>query len=302
MANGYQWGSADWSTNQNAGGTGLTQEQLRAILQDPNYRDADGYAYQAVYADPGSYQGMDSYTGGGGPTSIRKYKPIANAKQGDSAKLNGTLYDEYDLSGKHIGQNTWHDLGDGIKWQQGLGAIALAALGGYGLSQMGGAAGLDAAATAGMDGAAFGDAGMMYAGADAGAAATLGGGGSLSTVAPLAGAAGAGGAAAGMGGGAAAGGGGLLGGLGAGASSLLGPAAAAIGGIAGAQGQEGQTSERKMDPRLDQYVYGQNGLIPGVHGLLQRQNPIALQTGDYMRNFGQGLLGRGVAANPFTGK
>ena len=80
---------------------------------------------------------------------------------------------------------------------------------------------------------------------------------------------------------------------------LLGAGLTAAGALAGKEGTPGQTSERKMDPRLDNYVFGQNGVVPMAAGLLSQQMPMAQQGGQQAFDFGRGLLGRGVAANPF---
>lgn len=82
-------------------------------------------------------------------------------------------------------------------------------------------------------------------------------------------------------------------------NSMLGAGLTAAGALAGSQGTPGQTSERKMDPRLDNYVFGQNGVVPMAAGLLSQQMPMAQQGGQQAFDFGRGLLGRGVAANPF---
>ena len=79
----------------------------------------------------------------------------------------------------------------------------------------------------------------------------------------------------------------------------LGAGLTAAGALAGKEGTPGQTSERKMDPRLDNYVFGQNGVVPMAAGLLSQQMPMAQQGGQQAFDFGRGLLGRGVAANPF---
>ena len=80
---------------------------------------------------------------------------------------------------------------------------------------------------------------------------------------------------------------------------LLGAGLTAAGALAGKEGTPGQTSERKMDPRLDNYVFGQNGVVLMAAGLLSQQMPMAQQGGQQAFDFGRGLLGRGVAANPF---
>lgn len=82
-------------------------------------------------------------------------------------------------------------------------------------------------------------------------------------------------------------------------NKTLGAGLTAAGALAGKEGTPGQTSERKMDPRLDNYVFGQNGVVPMAAGLLSQQIPMAQQGGQQAFDFGRGLLGRGVAANPF---
>lgn len=82
-------------------------------------------------------------------------------------------------------------------------------------------------------------------------------------------------------------------------NSMLGTGLTALTALSGSQGTEGQTTERKMDPRLDQYVYGTNGLIPSAAGLLASQMPQAQQVGQQLNTMGTGLLGRGIAPNGF---
>lgn len=105
---------------------------------------------------------------------------------------------------------------------------------------------------------------------------------------------------------------------------LLGAAMTGGSGALGAQGQQGTvTNQNRMDPRMDGYMYGDGGYIPTVHNVFQQQ--MAQQDGmnDYQRqglamqravygnpqnmagyqaiaNAGQGLLGRGVAPNPYA--
>ncbi len=101
----------------------------------------------------------------------------------------------------------------------------------------------------------------------------------------------------------------------------------ALGGLLGGGGSgEKQTTERKLDPRLDRYVYGpdsKSGLLGGAFGLLQQQagqgglndlqrqglemqrqylmSPQYSQGFNRLQNLGLGLLSAGVAGNPFTG-
>lgn len=77
----------------------------------------------------------------------------------------------------------------------------------------------------------------------------------------------------------------------------LGIGATVLGGALGSQGTPDQTQEKKMDPRMDQFVYGE--LMPKVQGLLTSQMPMAQQAGDQMRMVGSGLLGQPIAPNGF---
>jgi hypothetical protein len=85
-----------------------------------------------------------------------------------------------------------------------------------------------------------------------------------------------------------------------GASSWLGPAATALGGLAGSQGQESsQSSQRRTDPRVDPYLFG-SGANPGLLGYTQQQLASQMAPGgmagyDQMQTVGRGLLGTPVA-------
>lgn len=96
-----------------------------------------------------------------------------------------------------------------------------------------------------------------------------------------------------------------------------------VGGLLGGDEQT-QTQERKMDPRMDKYVYGANGdggLLGTAYSLMQKQmktgglNPLQQAGMEMQRQFlmspqyqqgygnmmslGQSLMGAGVAGNPF---
>lgn len=86
----------------------------------------------------------------------------------------------------------------------------------------------------------------------------------------------------------------LLSGIG---DKALGIGATVLGGALGSQGTPDRTQEKKMDPRMDQFVYGE--LMPKVQGLLNSQMPLAQQAGDQMRMVGSGLLGQPIAPNGF---
>lgn len=98
-------------------------------------------------------------------------------------------------------------------------------------------------------------------------------------------------------------------------------AAPIVGGLMGGQEQQ-QTTERKMDPRMDEFVYGNGGLLSRARDLMTRQsqnggmNPMQMAGMEAQRQFltspaymagpqammqrGAGLLGGSVAGNPFS--
>lgn len=97
------------------------------------------------------------------------------------------------------------------------------------------------------------------------------------------------------------GGGGLFGG----AAKWLGPAATLLGAAAGGQGQQNSTtSQRKTDPRVDPYLFGNNdqmGLLGMAYNQLSRdQSPDRLAQRDQMRSTGMGLLSAPIAGNGFN--
>jgi hypothetical protein len=100
-------------------------------------------------------------------------------------------------------------------------------------------------------------------------------------------------------------GGGGAAGLLSGAAQYLGPAATLLGAAAGSQGQKtSTTSERKTDPRVDPYLFGNNGQ-PGLLGmtydqLSRDQSPERLAQRDQMRGVGMGLLSAPMAGNGFN--
>ena len=245
------------------------------------------------YAPLLSQAGAQGEAGYGNAPELAGYYGFTPGKSntGDAMHLYGT-------DGQY--QNTGEFESGDSKWM----LPAMLALTGLGMTMLPGgvfAGGSGAGgAAAGMDGAAFGDAGLMYGGADAASASTLGGG-----YMGGAGGVGAGGAALGGSAGGAALGGGATTAATTAAGSLipgisdkaLGIGATVLGGLAGNEGTPGQTAERKMDSRLDQYVYGD--LLPQAKGLLGQQMPMAQQYGNQMMQMGSGLLGAGIAPNGF---
>lgn len=102
--------------------------------------------------------------------------------------------------------------------------------------------------------------------------------------------------------------------------SILGAVAGPlIGGLLGGkESKQTQSSQQTLDPRMESAVYGANGVIPSAQALYQA-NPSGLngqmisgmdnqwaqltnsaQGYNQMQNMGMGLMGGGMAANPFT--
>ena len=102
-------------------------------------------------------------------------------------------------------------------------------------------------------------------------------------------------------------------------------AGAAVGGLLGGGGSSSSSTSNKIDDRLAPYVYGKDGkggLLADVNSLYQQQaaqgglnglqragiesqrqvlaSPQYTQGYDAMRSMGLGLMGGGVAQNPFT--
>jgi hypothetical protein len=81
-----------------------------------------------------------------------------------------------------------------------------------------------------------------------------------------------------------------------GASDWMGLATTALGAYGGSQGTGGeQTTQNRMDPRMDPYVYG--SLLPNAQGLMNAQMPIAGQNSAQLTSVGRGLLNTPVNPN-----
>lgn len=98
------------------------------------------------------------------------------------------------------------------------------------------------------------------------------------------------------------------------------PIIGAVAGAASGGGTNTATSQSKTDPRLDPYIYGDQGYLKalqnkynanpsGINPLMQQAldigtanltDPQYAQTYQNMRNFGNGLLSQPLAGNPFT--
>lgn len=96
-------------------------------------------------------------------------------------------------------------------------------------------------------------------------------------------------------------------------------ASTVVGGLLGGSGNKSsQTQSNQIDPRLEPYIYGANGVLPaaadwysknktGMNSQMQQgSNNQASQLAaskpgfDQMQNLGLGLLSGGVAGNPFS--
>ena len=286
----------------------LTPEILQALASGQPYRTADGM-YFAPRLET-SYNGMDSqdtrqtgyYGGYLDPT--------------DYLKNDQRPYGVYDMQGNLTGTGAWSQGKDWFDSPLAPLLPVLMAAGAYGLGLgsggAGGAltgfqAGVPTAAEMAASNAAFANTLSPYLATgvpqmmgtlelipEAAMPGTVTGytGPTFSGLGAAAGGAGAAGGAAGAGGAGAAGS--LIPGI---SDKALGIGATVLGGALGSQGTPDQTQEKKMDPRMDQFVYGD--LMPKVQGLLTSQMPLAQQAGDQMRMVGAGLLGQPIAPNGF---
>jgi hypothetical protein len=92
----------------------------------------------------------------------------------------------------------------------------------------------------------------------------------------------------------------LLNGLG---GKALGIGASLLGGLAGAQGQQNETTTQRDIPEwLKPYVTGENGLLSQTMGQLNAsRSPARMAEWADIRNRGMGLLQKPVAGNPTAG-
>jgi hypothetical protein len=290
------------------------------------YMQLAGAPVGGTYGDSGS--GLPDYYE---PSS--QYWVVDDWENGGAKSLQGKSYNTYNNDGSLVksGIVNWagnDPLKDALK---NFALVAGAGLAAGGLAGAG-AGGAGAGSAGGAGAAAAGDAflpgalgaggsevamGSLIPGLEAYAlpAAAGAAGGAVAGDAFMPGALGAGGAPVASGGlipglesyalpAAGAGGGGFMSALQnaapSGASSWLGPAATALGGLAGSQGQESsQSSQRRTDPRVDPYLFG-SGANPGLLGYTQQQLASQMSPGgmagyDQMQSVGRGLLGTPVA-------
>jgi hypothetical protein len=104
---------------------------------------------------------------------------------------------------------------------------------------------------------------------------------------------------------------------------MIGVGAGALMGGQSGSNSATQSTQNQIDPRMVPFLYGDSGLLNGVNNLFQKQNaqgglnpmqtaglemqrqtlmnPAFTRGFDQMRSLGGGLMGQGVAGNPFTG-
>ena len=274
----------------------------------------------AYLPDEGVYFTPVNNWSGGTPT-LDRYRGNAwyPGMVKDNSELNGLPYTDFDPQGNFLETGTLSGVGTGggmfgdIIRNPALGIGTILAM-----PFLAGAAGLGAGAGAGGGAGTVGGSGAFLG--EAPWAATGGGaldfGGAAAGGVGAGGVGGAGGSGAFLGEGIASGvpawdaaatGAGLtLSGAGSGlslldgASKWLGPAATALGALAGSQGQDtSQTSVKSMDPRMDKLFY--EDLAPRVQGLLAKQMaPGAMQGFTDMQSVGRNLLNQPVAGNGFN--
>jgi hypothetical protein len=285
------------------------------------YTDAQGYNWMRDLQGGG---GMGDSSDGGTMTVEgfrRSLNPGENVGQGETTNLYYKPTGDY--SHAYFDEKGWLNPITGILAVAtlGMGAQYLAAAGAAGGAGAGGALGTaEAAGAAGMTGAGFGDAGLMYAGADAAAAGSLGGGASIGGGAALGGTAAMG---AGAGGGAttfgvvdeaagalsAAGGGAssapswLQSVMGSGAggaggamnwSSLIGPALSAASGAYGAN-QAGKAADSQLQAAREAQALQEPWRQGGMRGLNRLLEELGIGGDPNYANYGRSARDFGMA-------
>lgn len=297
----------------------LTPEQLRQLQQMGGmygdgtfYDEAAQRMYSPLYGNASMAPRNGDVDGAWTPGDPSAYWGYDKAQGTPMTEMNGKGYDIYDPTGQQTGSGTFSgydglggDLSDIAKAMAvvgtvGFGGAALMGAGGLGgagagtgLSEMGLAGEGAFGATNAMGGAgAFGPAGTAYYGAGGAGLSELG----LAGEGAFTGTNAAGGAATGSG----VGGATVLGG--AGASSLLKPALTVGSTLLGAKSgaDAGKGGGMGADPRMDEFKYGENGVMPLARNLLTQQMTPEAQAGWLeMQKRGRGLLGGPIAPNGF---
>lgn len=267
----------------------LTQEQIQQMIAGLQGTSPEQLSQMGgMYRDPTTGQGIHANYGAGGYNpATGDYSAGAPTEYMVSApgatRAASSPFDRYSTAGQYTGTGNYAPATNIEKQllKYGLALAGTAAAGGAFGKMFGGGA------------SSGGAGGFIGEGAASGIPAWDGavGGSMLSAGEGLA-ATGAsvGGAAAGATGGS---GGGLLSGLlPSGLKGVIGPAAMLAGGLLGSKPQEtSQTSTRSIDPRFENAIFGQGGLLGMVQGNLANRATSGV---------GQRLMNIPVRGNPFS--
>jgi hypothetical protein len=278
----------------------LTQEQINQMIASLQGTSPEQLAQMGgMYRDPTTGQGIQAnYAGGGYNPATGDYSAGAPTEYMVSApgatREASSPFDRYSTAGQYTGTGNYAPATDIEKQllKYGIALAGVGAAGGMFGGGLGGAASANPAAAGGFNAAVDSQLANAALGSEAIAGYTGAG-----AVTPSLG--GAGGAAAGIGGASGASGGGLLSGitnaLPSGITSLVGPAATIAGGLLGSKPQEqSQTSARSIDPRFDNAILGQGGLLGMVQNSLNAQRPKSSALSN--------ITPRGNGFNLFTGR
>jgi len=260
---------------------------LKGLGQSGTYTDpATGMLYQGTFSGQGGGEDtgyLTGYTASGGPTDVETARADTFGLDGNKTG-NISAYDPKGLMQKEDWMGVLAVLGatlGGGALAAGMGGGAAGGSGAFlGEGALSGVGGWDAAlagASPGMGGATVAGPGMAGWGADLGVGSGGVGGGMGTTLAGT-----AGGALKAVTG-----------------DKTLATLAALGGGLLGSQGKtKDETTTKTMDPRLNDAVYGPNGVVQMAQGLLAKQMAPEYQAGfDQMRNTGLGLLQQPIAGN-----
>ena len=288
------------------------------------YDAVTGKGYMPTFAPTVGGDEGSNVMSGGQQTGWRDFDAKDSMDAENKSILNGRGYTNYDMQGQAKDTGTWQGLTKGSAEKQFIEAMAVI-LGGYAAGSGLAAAGVGGVTAGGASGALAGGGAATAGGLGAaGTGVTVGGpmtmGGATGTALPSmgsmggVGAAGAGAGALGGGGSAATatgastlGGSGGLFGTGITAQQGLGLLSTAAGGLMGSKGNESTTTAgRTMDPRMDQFIYGDpKSQTPGLFNYTQSQlaasqSPARMAEADAIRKQGLGLLQQPIAGNGFS--
>jgi len=269
----------------------LTQEQINQLIAGYQGATPEQLAQMGgMYRDPTTGQGIQANAAGRYDPSVGDYVAGPTTEYMVSApgatRAASSPFDRYSTSGQYTGTGNYAPATDinkeFLKYAAALAATGAA--GGMFNGGIGGATTANPAAAGGFNAAVD----SQLANAALGGEALAGYTGAGAVTPSLGGAAGS-----------AASGGGLLSSLTnslpSGLTSLVGPAVTAVGGLLGSKPQEqSQTSTRSIDPRFDNAIFGQGGLLGMVQNSLTAQRPKSSALSN--------ITPRGNGFNLFTGR